>query len=570
MTDATTPSASPESPRMTHRQVLEAISGLLLAMFASMMANTIVGTSMPIIVPDLGGSQTSYTWVVTATLLATAISTPIWGKLADLTNRKVLVIIALLVFLVASTGAGFSQNTEMLIAFRVFQGLGAGGIAALTQVVMADIISPRERGRYMGLFGVVMGVSTVGGPLIGGLLTDTVGWRWNFFVGVPLGLIALAVIVRTLRLAPRANRKLRIDYVGIVLLSAATSLLLIWVTNVADYGWISTETFLMVGGALVATVLFVLVERRAAEPVVPLALFRNRTFTLAVLASISIGVAMFGTIVYLGQYFQMSRGFDPTGAGLMTIPMAAGMLICSTVIGGLVTRTGKWKRYLVTGAIVMTAGNTLLATLTYDTPLVLVGVYMFLLGAGMGMTMQNLVLVVQNTARPEEMGVASSGVNFFRTIGGTAGVAVIGSVLAASMKDQLADRQNELMQAISSLGAKGAEIAQTFQSGTMPVSRDLPEAVRIIVEQVSATAISHAFLIGIPLGLLSLITIIFLPNIALGRKNNAERMRERETGELTDAEEALGQVGAVSVAATGAIPVIGEAPGQDAPSERGR
>ncbi|GGH36669.1 MDR family MFS transporter [Microbacterium album] len=557
-------------PRMTHRQVLEAISGLLLAMFTSMMANTIVGTSLPIIVPDLGGTQTHYTWVVTAALLTTAISTPIWGKLADLTDRKALILVALGFFLVASAAAGFAQTPEVLIAARAFQGIGAGGVAALSQVIMADIISPRERGRYMGLFGVVLGVSTVGGPIIGGLLTDTVGWHWNFFVGIPLGLIAFLVIVKTLKLAPRANRRVTIDYVGIVLLSVASSLLLIWVTNVKDYGWLSLETALMVGGAILATALFIWVETRATEPVVPLSLFRNRTFTLSVLASISIGVAMFGTAVYLGQYFQMARGFDPTGAGLMTIPMAAGLLIMSTLVGQLVTRYGAWKSYLVVGAVVMTLGNVLLATLTHDTPLVLVGVYMFLLGAGMGMTMQNLVLVVQNTAKPEEMGVASSGVNFFRTIGGTAGVAVIGSVLASSMADQLARRGHELMDAIAGLGPRGARIAELFASGTMPIARELPESVRVIVEEVAATSIAHAFLIGVPLGILSLIAICFLPNIPLGRKNNAERLQEREAAKLTEAEEALGRAGAVSVAATGAIPLVGEAPGQEDTAREGR
>ncbi|KQY97605.1 DHA2 family efflux MFS transporter permease subunit [Microbacterium sp. MEC084] len=563
MTDAST--------RMSHRQVLEAISGLLLAMFASMMANTIVGTSLPIIVPDLGGTQTDYTWVVTASLLTTAISTPIWGKLADLTNRKVLVLVALTLFLAASAVAGFAQSPGMLIAARAFQGVGAGGVAALSQVIMADIISPRERGKYMGLFGVVMGVSTVGGPIIGGVLTDTVGWHWNFFVGIPLGLIAFAVIVKTLTLAPRANRRVRIDYLGIVLLSVASSLLLIWVTNVKDYGWLSTETYVMVGGAIVATALFIWVETRAAEPLVPLSLFRNRTFTLAVLASISIGVAMFGTAVYLGQYFQMARGFDPTGAGLMTIPMAAGMLICSTVVGQLVTRFGAWKRYLVIGAVVMTIGNGLLATLTADTHLALVGLYMFLLGAGMGMTMQNLVLVVQNTARSQEMGVASSGVNFFRTIGGTAGVAVIGSVLASTMTDLLAQRRDELMTAIAGLGARGAEVAEQFRSGTMPVARDLPEPVRVIVEQVAATSIAHAFLVGVPLGVLSILCIVFLPNIPLGRKNNAERMREQAAAGIGEeiVDDALAQAGVPL--ATGAIPVTDDQSRatQDADAPRG-
>ncbi|GLJ61924.1 hypothetical protein GCM10017576_20540 [Microbacterium barkeri] len=530
---------------MSRRQVLEALSGLLLAMFCSMVSTTVVGTSLPIIVPALGGTQESYTWVVTITLLTTAISTPIWGKLADLVNRKTLMLIALAVFVLASAGAGMSTSAEMLIAFRALQGLGGGGLAALSQVLMADIISPRERGKYMGLFAGVMAVATVGGPLLGGVMTDTIGWRWNFYVGVPLGIIAFAVLLRTLRIEQIRAAKVRIDYLGIVLLSVSAGVLLVWITNVSDYGWISWETAWMVGIALIAAVAFVLVELRVAEPLIPLTLFRNRTFTLAVLASISIGVAMFGTSVYLGQYMQISRGYGPTEAGLLTIPMAAGMLVASAVVGQLVTRFGRWKSYLVVGAVLMIAGTGLLSTLAYDTSLWLVGTYMFLLGAGTGMTMQNLVLVVQNTSKPQEIGVASSGVNFFRTVGGTAGVAVMGSVLAASMTQQLTDRAQEIGAAVMSLGEQGQAILAQLQSGALPVTRDMPEAIAVIIEDASAQAISHAFLIGVPLAVLSLVAIAFLPNKPLTRQNNIERMRaQRLEGDL-----------AVATAETGSIPV---------------
>ncbi|MDI6943920.1 MDR family MFS transporter [Microbacterium barkeri] len=539
-----TPAQAPAA-RMSRRQVLEALSGLLLAMFCSMVSTTVVGTSLPIIVPALGGTQESYTWVVTITLLTTAISTPIWGKLADLVNRKTLMLIALAVFVLASAGAGMSTSAEMLIAFRALQGLGGGGLAALSQVLMADIISPRERGKYMGLFAGVMAVATVGGPLLGGVMTDTIGWRWNFYVGVPLGIIAFAVLLRTLRIEQVRAAKVRIDYLGIVLLSVSAGVLLVWITNVSDYGWISWETAWMVGIALIAAVAFVLVELRVAEPLIPLTLFRNRTFTLAVLASISIGVAMFGTSVYLGQYMQISRGYGPTEAGLLTIPMAAGMLVASAVVGQLVTRFGRWKSYLVVGAVLMIAGTGLLSTLAYDTSLWLVGTYMFLLGAGTGMTMQNLVLVVQNTSKPQEIGVASSGVNFFRTVGGTAGVAVMGSVLAASMTQQLTDRAQEIGAAVMSLGEQGQAILAQLQSGALPVTRDMPEAIAVIIEDASAQAISHAFLIGVPLAILSLVAIAFLPNKPLTRQNNIERMRaQRLEGDL-----------AVATAETGSIPV---------------
>lgn len=521
------PSTTTVSTTMSRRQVLEALSGLLLAMFCSMMTMTVVGTSLPIIVPDLGGTQTAYTWVITMTLLTTAISTPIWGKLADLLNRKVLILVALTIFVLASAGAGLSQNVEMLIIFRALQGIGGGGLQSMSQILMADIISPRERGRYMGLMAGVMAVGMVGGPLLGGLLTDTIGWRWNFYVGVPLGIIAFIVLMKTLRISQMHEGKVRIDYLGIVLLSVAAGFLLVWVSNVSDYGWMSWETLYMVGIAVVATIMFIIVERKVAEPLIPLPMFRNRTFTLAVLASVSIGVAMFGTSVYLAQYMQIARGFGPTMAGLLTVPMAAGMLGASTVIGQLVSRTGIWKRYLVLGGVLLVAGSSLLSTLTMSTPLGLVGVYMFLLGAGTGMTMQNLVLVVQNSANPSQMGVASSGVNFFRSVGGTTGVAVMGSVLAASMSHQMQSRTAEIGRAVADLGAEGRAIAEQLAAGTLPTTRDMPGSIAVIVEDVAANAISHAFLVGVPLAVMSLIAICFLPNIPLTTLTTIDRLREK-------------------------------------------
>lgn len=557
---------------MSRRQVLTALSGLLLAMFCSMMSMTVVGSSLPVIVPDLGGTQTQYTWVVTMTLLTTAISTPIWGKLADLMNRKVLMLVALTLFVLASMGAGMSQTAEMLIFFRALQGIGGGGLQALSQILMADIISPRERGRYMGLFASVMAVGIVGGPLLGGVLTDTVGWRWNFYVGVPLGILAFVVLTRTLRIEQRTMRKVRIDYLGIMLLSIAAGFLLVWVSNVSAYGWISWQTFAMVGVAVVAAIAFVLVERKVSEPLIPMSLFRGRTFTLAVLASVSIGVSMFGTMVYLTQYMQISRGFSPTMAGLLTIPMAAGMLSASTVIGQLVTRFGRWKSYLVVGAALMVAGMSTLATVRVDTPLWLIGVYMFLLGAGTGMTMQNLVLVVQNDADPRQIGAASSGVNFFRSVGGTAGVAVMGSVLAASMAQQLTDRAQEIAATVAALGPTGQEVARQLASGTLPETRHLPAAIAAIVEQVSASAIAHAFVVGIPLAVLSLVAIAFLPNRPLARQTTLERLKEQDSSNRpspsddTDAgTEHAGyrQSGTVALAATGAIALPGDETRQD-------
>ena len=549
----TSPTSAPAP--MSHRHVLEALSGLLLGMFVSMIAGTVVSTSLPVIVHDLGGDQTAFTWVVTSTLLTTAISTPIWGKLADLFNRKLLIQLALIIFVAATAAAGFSQDAGMLIAFRAVQGLGAGGLAALSQIIMADIISPRERGRYMGLFGAVMAVATVGGPLLGGFLTDAAGWRWNFYVSIPFAIAALVILQATLKASP-ARRKARIDYLGIVLLSTAVSLLLIWVTSAGkDYDWWSLPTVLMVGGALLAAILFVVVELRVSEPLVPLRMFRDRTFTLSVVASISIGIAMFGTSVFLSQYMQMARGATPTQAGLMTLPMIAGLLGASIVVGQLITRFGRWKPYVSVGAVLMIAGSALLSTLHYDTNFALVSVYMFLLGAGVGMSMQNLVLIVQNTARPEDLGAASSGVTFFRSLGGTVGVSVMGSALAATVAGLFTDRKTDIMAAIAGLGEKGAAVAKQLASGTLPEVHTLPDAVRVIVEDIYAQGIASSFLIAVPLAVISLIAVVFLPNIPLTRMTAKERLQAGEADLATvsapQAMEAIPATGPVATVTDG-------------------
>lgn len=525
-TTATTPApATIDPPRMSHRKVLEALSGLLLGMFVSILAATVVSTSLPVIIHDIGGDQAAFTWVVTATLLTTAISTPIWGKLADLFNRKLLIQLALIVFVLATAAAGFSQDPATLIAFRAVQGIGAGGLAALSQVIMADIISPRERGRYMGLFGAVMALGTIGGPLLGGFITDGIGWRWNFYVAIPFAIAALIILQITLNIEQRPKKKAHIDYVGIVLLATSVSLLLIWITNAgSSYDWWSIETLLMAGGALVAAVMFVFIELRSREPLIPLSLFRNRTFTLSVIASIATGIAMFGTSVFLSQYMQMARGATPTEAGLLTLPMIAGLLLTSIVVGQLISRFGHWKPYLIAGGVLLIAGSSLLSTLHYDTDFVLVSLYMFLLGAGVGATMQNLVLIVQNTADPAAMGAASSGVAFFRSLGGTIGVSVMGAALATSVTNLFASSKEALTAAITGLGDEGAAVAQQLTSGTLPQVSALPDSVRVIVEEIYAQGIAHSFLYAVPVAVVSLIAILFLPNVPLTRMTTSERL----------------------------------------------
>jgi EmrB/QacA subfamily drug resistance transporter len=538
------------------RQVIEALIGLLLGMFVSMLASTVVSTSLPVIVHDLSGDQAAYTWVVTATLLTTAISTPVWGKLADLMNRKVLFQVSILIFVLATAAAGFSQNPGMLIAFRAVQGLGAGGLAALSQVIMADIISPRERGRYMGLFGAVMAVATVGGPLLGGVITDAWGWRWNFFVALPFAVAALFIVQRTLHLPARESTRARIDYLGIVLLSTAVSLLLIWVTNAGtSYDWWSLPTLLMVGGAVVAAVLFVVTELLVAEPLVPLTLFRNRTFSLAVVASIATGIAMFGASVFLAQYMQLARGATPTEAGLMTIPLIAGLLLASVGVGQLISRFGRWKPYLVVGGVLLVAGSYLLSTISYDTNFVVVSVYMFLLGAGVGMTMQNLVLVVQNTADPSQIGVSSSGVTFFRSLGGTIGVSVMGAALAARVVDLVAQRKEDITAAIMGLGDQAQYWAQQLQTGSLPKVSAMPDTLRVVFEDIYANGISHSFLIAVPFAVLSLVAIVFLPNKPLTTMTTVERMQASEadlaTVSVPEAMETLTATGSVRTVSAG-------------------
>jgi EmrB/QacA subfamily drug resistance transporter len=508
-------------------------------MFVSMLASTVVSSSLPVIVHDLKGDQAVFTWVVTATLLTTAISTPIWGKLADLFNRKLLFQLAIVIFVLASATAGFAQDPGMLITSRAFQGIGAGGLAALSQVLMADIISPRERGRYMGLFGAVMAVATVGGPLLGGVITDAWGWRWNFFVALPVAVLALIIVQRTLHVTKTAKRKVSIDYTGIVLLSAAVALLLIWITNAgtattggfwnpANNDWWSFTTVWMVGGAVLAAIIFIIVEMRSKEPLVPLSLFRNLTFSLSVIASIATGIAMFGASVFLSQYMQLARGATPTEAGIMTIPMIAGLLIASVGIGGLITKYGRWKPYLIVGGVFLIAGSYLLSTIHYDTNFFLVSVYMFVLGAGVGMTMQNLVLVVQNTTKPTEIGVASSGVTFFRSLGGTIGVSVMGAALATRVTELIADRKDDIGQAIMSLGDKAQFWADQLSSGSLPQVSTMPHALRIVIEDVYAQGISHSFLIAVPFAVVSLLAIVFLPNKPLTRMTTSERLQASE------------------------------------------
>ncbi|MCW2699581.1 MAG: Drug resistance transporter, EmrB/QacA subfamily [Blastococcus sp.] len=505
--------------QMTHRQILEALSGMLLAMFVAFLSSTVVSNALPTIITDLRGTQSQYTWVVTATLLASTASTPIWGKLADLFSKKLLIQLSIVIFIVGSMLAGLSQSVETLIAWRVLQGLGLGGLQALVQIAMAAMISPRERGRYSGLLGSVMAVATVGGPLLGGLLVDTswLGWRWCFYVGVPFGAVALVLLQRTLHL-PVIKRDVHIDYLGAAFLTAGVSALLIWVTLAGDsFAWLSTETGLFVGGGVVAIVAFIVTELRAKEPIVPLRLFRDRTTTLAIIASIAIGVAMFGSSVFLGQYLQISRGYSPTAAGLLTIPMVAGLLLSSTVSGILITRTGRWKRFLTVGSLFVVVGFGLLSTVDHETDMVLLGVFLFVLGVGIGMTMQNLVLAVQNTVAATDLGAASSAVAFFRSLGGTIGVSVLGAVLST--------RVGDLIRAGLASVPGGAQAAGSGDVGLADFN-DAPPAIQTLIRISYGDATGRIFLISALIAVVAMVAIVLIREIALSTQSGEQRLKE--------------------------------------------
>ncbi|MFD2770441.1 MFS transporter [Cellulomonas phragmiteti] len=501
---------------MTHREVLEALSGILLGMFVSILATSVVSTSLPRIITDLGGSQSSFTWVVTATLLTTTVSTPIWGKLADLVDRKLLVQLALVVSVVSSALAGLSGSTEVLIGMRALQGIGAGGLTALGTVLIADIISPRERGRYMGLMGAVMAVGMVGGPLLGGVITDTAGWRWNFFVGLPFAVAAIVVLQRTLHLPAVTRRRVRIDWAGAVLLSASIATLLLWITFAgSSFAWASWQTGVMVGGAALGVVAVVLVEQRAAEPIIPLHLFRNRTVVLTVLASVAVGIALFGTQVFLSQYMQLARGRTPTQSGLLTIPMVAGVFVSSTLSGRAITRTGRYKRIMVGGAVLLTGGMALMGTIDERTGFTLVGLYLLVVGAGVGMLMQNLVLATQNTLPITDMGAGTATVAFFRTLGGAIGVSALGAVLSARVSHLLADGLTGIGVDPAAMGAAG--------TGVLPDLATLPVPVRHVVEHAFGVGVAELFLIGAPIALLALVAVLALREVPLGRVTGAQQ-----------------------------------------------
>lgn len=518
---ATGPAASgvPEHvmPVLTHRQILTVLTGLMLGMLVAALSQTIVATALPTIVGELGG-QDQLAWVVSATLLASTASTPIWGKLSDLHGRKIMFQAAIGVFIVASLAAGFAQNMPQLIALRGVQGLGVGGLMALSQAIIGDIVPPRERGRYQGYIGSVFGLATVAGPLSGGFLVEHGSWRWTFWVGIPIGIIALLVTERSLPVGiPRRSHA--IDWLGaFFIVASVSSLLLMLSLGGKEFAWNSAWTYGLLTVALLMLGAAIWQERRATEPIMPPHLFGNRTFALTSLAGFAIGVAMFGSIIFLPQYLQIVKGESPTASGLLTLPLMVGLLITSIVSGRIITHTGRYKIFPVLGMLIAACGLGLLSLLDVHSSLVTASIFMFITGLGIGMVMQVLVLAAQNAVEHKDLGVATSGATFFRSMGGAVGVAVFGALLSHRLRDTIPA-------ALTKAGIPPDRIAEAGAHATHATPAQiaaLPEPIHTAITTGFGEAVQTAFLASVPFAIVGFLVVLFLHEIPLREHPNAQ------------------------------------------------
>ncbi|MFI2367487.1 DHA2 family efflux MFS transporter permease subunit [Streptomyces sp. NPDC018833] len=485
----------------SRRTVLVAIGALLLGMLLAALDQTIVATALPTIVSELGGMD-HLSWVVTAYMLASTAATPLWGKLGDQYGRKKLFQAAIVIFLIGSALCGIAQNMPQLILFRALQGLGGGGLMVLSMAIVGDIVAPRERGRYQGLFGAVFGATSVLGPLLGGFFTEHLSWRWVFYINLPIGVVALLVIAAVLHIPVRATRH-TIDYLGTFLIaSVATCLVLVASLGGTTWAWGSARIVGLAVLGVLLLVAFVAVERRAAEPVLPLKLFRIRTFSLVAVISFVIGFAMFGAMTYLPTFLQVVQGVSPTMSGVHMLPMVLGMLITSTGSGQIVSRTGRWKVFPLAGTAVTAVGLVLLHQLKESSSTWQMSAIFFVFGAGLGLVMQVLVLVVQNAVTYEDLGVATSGATFFRSIGASFGVAVFGTVFAGRLENKLTDA---LAGQRVPPGAGASELAADPRA-----IAELPPQLRSSVLHAYATSITDVFLYAVPVVVLAFLVAWFL------------------------------------------------------------
>ncbi|MDQ0984200.1 MFS transporter [Streptomyces sp. V2I9] len=485
----------------SRRGVLVAIGALLLGMLLAALDQTIVSTALPTIVSELGGLD-HLSWVVTAYLLAATAATPLWGKLGDQYGRKKLFQTAIVIFLIGSALCGVAQNMPQLIGFRALQGLGGGGLMVLSMAIVGDLVTPRERGRYQGLFGAVFGVTSVLGPLLGGIFTEHLSWRWVFYINLPIGVVALVVIAAFLDIPARREKHV-IDYLGTFLIAAvATSLVLAASLGGTTWAWGSPQIIGLAVLAAVLLVAFIAVERRAVEPVLPLKLFRIRTFTLVAVISFVIGFAMFGAMTYLPTFLQVVHDITPTMSGVHMLPMVFGLLITSTGSGQIVSRTGRWKVFPVVGTALTAVGLLLLHRLDENSSTWLMSVYFFVFGAGLGLVMQVLVLAAQNAVSYQDLGVATSGATFFRSIGAAFGVAVFGTVFTNRLTGRLTD------------ALAGQPLPPGVDAGRLAADPraigQLPAGLRPSVLSAYSTSITDVFLYAAPVVLVAFVLAWFL------------------------------------------------------------
>jgi EmrB/QacA subfamily drug resistance transporter len=501
MPDSTT--EQPVQAERSHAEIMVIIGALMLAMFLAALDQTIVSTALPKIASDLHGLS-KYSWVATAYLLTSAVATPLYGKISDMFGRKRVFQSAIIIFLIGSMLCGAAQTMNQLIVFRALQGIGAGGLMTLVFTIIGDVIPPRQRGRYQGYFGAVFATSSVLGPLLGGLLTDNFSWRWVFYINVPIGIVALAAIATRLHL-PYVRSPHKVDYGGAVLLAiSVVSLLLATVWGGIDYPWGSWQIISMFVTAAIAAALFVWRERFAREPILPLELFKNSIFRVTVLLAFLLGVVMFGALVFLPEYQQIIRGDSATKSGLMLLPLVGGMMTASLTSGRLISKWGHYRPFPIAGTALISFSFWLFSHIAFDTSRFWLGVWMAVLGLGLGMVMPVLVLAVQNSADRKHLGAATSAVTFFRSIGASLGAAIFGSILGNRLAHHL----------LASFPQQGQQIASGLQHSATSLQTLSPSGV-----QQALTAFSQAFqdvfLYALPFAIIAFVVALFLKEAPL-------------------------------------------------------